>query len=244
MIHGRIRGRKAGRLPTGCNIYGEERPRGPLQSLLQRGAFSPLPSSSFARSYFKVMPRRSCIETSAIAVEAGPLIARFYNRPDGLGSSHEELARGGGRGKGRVIIYTEKVYARAPRYNGNEERSKKHYLLEARPGRVGNLSSLATRFRNQSLNKNQANLPPHGRVSYPYRVRSCSKRYHDFRGRNGKNGLSSSKMIEEATLTRIGGALAPDENRITAKSNLLLSRDFNNRWKNSVAQNRSISSIG
>lgn len=140
VIHGRVpraNSRKEGghRSPTGCNIYGEERPRGPLQLLLQRGAFSPLPSSlpssssSFARSYFKVMPRRSCIETSAIAV-GRPSYCPFLQST--RWPRIEPRLRGG---KGGVIIYAEKVYARAR--HAIMETNVRRSIIYWKLGRVG-----------------------------------------------------------------------------------------------------------
>ena len=79
VIHGRvpranIRGRKASPVCLPGVIFTAR--RGHVARYNRCGAFSPLlPSSSssfFARSYFKVMPRRSCIETSAIAVGRPP----------------------------------------------------------------------------------------------------------------------------------------------------------------------------
>lgn len=211
-------------MPTGCNIYGEEeRPRGPLRSRLQRAAFSPpSSSSSFARSYFKVMPnklhrneRDSC-SPAPLLLPPSFVFTKRLGRPRRI------------RGEERACNNLHRKSTRCARHaimETNVRRSIIYWKLGS--GRVGNLSSLATRPRNQSLNKNQANLPPSASV---YRI--AFDRVQPLprfpRARRLKNGLSSSKMIEEATLTRIGGALGPDENRITAKSNLLLSRDFNN----------------
>lgn len=160
VIHGRvpranIRGRKASPVCLPGVIFTAR--RGHVARYNRCGAFSPLlPSSSssfFARSYFKVMPRRSCIETSAIAVGRPPYCPFLQSAR----WPRIEPRLRGGRGGG-VIIYTEKVYARARHaiMETNVRRSIIYWKLGS--GRVGNLSSLATRFRNQSLNKNQANL--------------------------------------------------------------------------------------